>query len=308
MPNCRSETQQPIIRTVAGLLLISLTTFGLTGCGGDEKEAPAGTAGQSPVAGESPNLESGNEPKASSEDENVGSVKGVVMFSGQVPELKMLIEQGSEVKDAKVCSVHAIPDESLVVNSENQGVANVFVFLGRAPRGVDTRTPQSPVVIDQKGCRFFPHALLTQTGQTLTAISSDDVAHNIHTFPLRNEPINTIMQANDQKGLNMTLTRPESQPFKVYCDIHPWMAAYVLVLDHPFMAVTDENGEFEIPDLPVGTQNLKIWHERVGFLEKEYEVTIEKDTPTEIELEYAEEKFAAKEIAGLKSVVFSANP
>ncbi len=297
MPSCRRNTQQTITRTVAGLCLISLTTLGLTGCGGDENKSPAGTSGKSPAAAKSPSTDSGKKPKTSPKEDGVVSVTGVVKITGSVPELKLLVEKGSEVKDAKVCAAQAIPNESLVVNSENHGVANVFIFLGRAPRGVKTRTPQSPVVIDQKGCRFFPHALLTQTSQTLNAISSDDVAHNIHTFPLRNESINSILQPNDQKGLDIELSFPESQPFKVMCDLHPWMEAYVLALDHPFMAVTDENGKFEIKDLPVGTHQLKIWHEKVGYLEKEYEVTIEKDTPTEIELEYAGDKFATKEIS-----------
>lgn len=156
--------------------------------------SPTGTANKSPTASISTSMDSGKKPKTSPKQDGVVSVSGVVKITGSVPELKLLVEKGSEVKDAKVCTAQAIPNESLVVNSENYGVANVFVFLGRAPRGVKIRTPKSPVVIDQKGCRFFPHAILTQTSQTLNAISSDDVAQNIHTFPLRNESINSTLQ------------------------------------------------------------------------------------------------------------------
>jgi uncharacterized protein (DUF2141 family) len=51
-------------------------------------------------------------------------------------------------------------------------------------------------------------------------------------------------------------------PFK--CDVHGWMNAYVGVLDHPFFAVTGEDGKFAIKGLPAGSYTVEAWHERLG--------------------------------------------
>ena len=75
------------------------------------------------------------------------------------------------------------------------------------------------------------------------------------------------------------------------CDIHSWMKSYQLILDHPYAAVTDENGAFEIPNLPAGKHEFVIWQESGGRLEKEYAVTIKGDDTTEVEIEFAADQF-----------------
>jgi len=76
-------------------------------------------------------------------------------------------------------------------------------------------------------------------------------------------------------------------PIQVKCDLHSWMQAYWLVLDHPYSAITQADGTFEIKDLPVGTHQFRVWHERVGYLERSLKVKIKDGQTTQLDpMEY----------------------
>lgn len=223
-----------------------------------------------------------------------GTLVGKVILDGDAPVLAPLIKSGAgDIKDKEVCGAADVPDESLVVG-EGKGVANVFVYLRRAPKGFKATTPKDPVVLDQKGCVFLPHAAVVQVGQTVLVKSSDAIQHNIHTFPTRNSPVNTLIKPNEDKGFEMKYAKAESDPIEVKCDIHGWMTSYHLILDHPFMAVTDKDGNFKIEGLPAGTHEFRVWHERGGLLEKEYKVEIKAGAENAVELKYAVAKFPSK--------------
>ncbi len=74
----------------------------------------------------------------------------------------------------------------------------------------------------------------------------------------------------------------ERLPVKVGDDIHPWMSAYWLVLDHPYAAITSKGGRFAIRQLPVGTHKFLVWHERAGDLNKSLEVQVESQQQTDL--------------------------
>jgi hypothetical protein len=59
---------------------------------------------------------------------------------------------------------------------------------------------------------------------------------------------------------------------KIVCEVHPWMSAYIHVTEHPYHAVTDIYGEYEIRDVPPGSYRLKVWHESLGVQERQVEV------------------------------------
>jgi hypothetical protein len=125
---------------------------------------------------------------------------------------------------------------------------------------------------------FTPHAMVVLGGQTVEVISSDSVAHNTHTYPLKNQAINVLVAADTSvgKGLAVDYKISESLPLKVACDFHPWMQAYWMVVDHPYAAVTDKDGKFSIPNLPVGDHEFRVWHERKGYLDRKYAVKVQK--------------------------------
>ncbi|MFO1022614.1 MAG: carboxypeptidase regulatory-like domain-containing protein [Planctomycetales bacterium] len=207
-----------------------------------------------------------------------GTISGQIVLDGDVPEMPPLVKKGdATAKDPAVCAAADVPDDALVVNPKNKGIANVFVFLGKAPKDMPAALKKSKdkeVVFDQKGCRFLPHALMVRTDQTVLVKSSDSVSHNTHTFPLRNSATNTTINPNDQTGVPFKMPSMERVPVQVKCDIHPWMKAYWLVLDHPYGAVTDEDGKFKIEGLPEGKHEFMIWQEKPGFINRKYEVTV----------------------------------
>ncbi|MCA9054227.1 MAG: hypothetical protein KDA75_10345 [Planctomycetaceae bacterium] len=222
------------------------------------------------------------------------------------PELPPLVMEGdASVKDADVCAMSTIPNQSVVVGADG-GLANVFIYLGKAPSGAKFEDADGAVDFDQKGCTFTPHCLAIRTGQIIHLLNSDGVPHNVHTKPTRNSAMNSTLQPNDAKGIELKYDKLENVPVQVVCDIHAWMTAYHLPVDHPFVAVTDADGKFEIPNLPAGKHKFRIWHEKAGLLDKEYEVTVQGgDQTTEVEISYPAAKLAQHEGPESKRVILS---
>jgi len=223
-----------------------------------------------------------------------GTLKGKVVFEGAVPKLADLIAKGGAGKDPEVCAAdNAIPNESLIVGDGN-GVKNVFIYLSKAPKGAPkTEMPSEPAIFDQKGCQFLPHCLLLRKGQKLKILSDDPIAHNTHTFPAKNSSFNAGIKAGDREGTEIVYASSESKPFAVKCDYHSWMNAYHLPLDHPYGAISGDDGSFEIKDVPSGKHNFVIWHEgaKGGYLQRKYSVTIKAGETTEVSIPYPAGKF-----------------
>ncbi|MFM7056631.1 MAG: hypothetical protein ACKO2P_06875 [Planctomycetota bacterium] len=218
-----------------------------------------------------------------------GSLKGRVVLSGGSPSLPLLIAKGSAVKDAEVCAAEDVPDERLVVGADG-AVANVFVYLPKAPKGAKSaEVPADPFLFDQKTCRFLPHATIIPVRQTVKVLSNDSVAHNTHTFPQKNAGINSTVNPMDRDGLvSFAYTKAEAVPLAVKCDFHAWMNAWHLPLDHSFGAVSNGSGEFEIPNLPAGKHAFVVWHEAAngGFVQRKLEVEIKAGETAEVSIDY----------------------
>ena len=227
-------------------------------------------------------------------DEGYGTLQGTIKFDGAVPKLPPVVKKAdASARDAAVCAAADVPDESLVVNPDNKGIQNVFVYLKKAPAiHPDLKKSAKPeVTFDQKGCRFLPHVLIVRTDQTIQVLSDDPIAHNTRVNPLNNDPVNVVIKANDRKGAPFKPKKAESLPIQVKCDFHNWMTAYWLVLDHPYAAVTDKDGKFTIEKLPAGDHQFVIWQEQVGYLNRAYKTTITADKTTEADLKFGADKF-----------------
>jgi plastocyanin len=150
----------------------------------------------------------------------------------------------------------------VVLVGPGNGLQNVFVYV---KDGLGDRTfpaPQTPVVLDQKGCKYMPHVFGVQVGQTVEILNSDPTLHNVHAVPKVNAEFNFGQPAGVPKATR-TFEKPEVMvPFR--CDVHGWMAAFGGVVAHPFFAVTAQDGSYEIKGLPAGTYTLEAWHERFG--------------------------------------------
>ena len=231
---------------------------------------------------------------------------GSVSFSDDFKALAPLVAKGGSTKDPAVCGAsEEIPNEELVVNPENKGIANVFVFLPKAPTGYKAPKADKELIFDQKNCKFLPHSLCIQVGQTVKVLSDDGVPHNTHTFPLRNAGFNQTVSPNDRKGVELKYSKAEKLPIEVKCDFHTWMKAYHLILDHPFMAVSDANGKFEIEGLPAGKHEFTVWHEKKGYLDKKLAVEVKAGESKSVDLKYGAKQFATFEGPQPKSTVVS---
>ena len=222
--------------------------------------------------------------------EGFGTFRGQVLVTGEVPVLAPLVAQGAPVKDA-ICAQEAVPNELAVV-SPSGGLANVFVFLRKVPNVDVPPPPADEITVDQKGCRFIPHAFICRVGQPIRLLNSDPVAHNVGLSGAVMS-FNQTLGANDTTGLQIQYERAERLPVKARCDFHGWMQAFQLPLDHPWGAVTDADGAFEITGVPAGPMEFTIWHEKAGYIERVLKVDVPVDGTAEVALEVAGSKLVA---------------
>ncbi len=203
-----------------------------------------------------------------------GNVKGRVVFSGsQIPAPVML----NVSQDQKVCLAKGpIESEELIINKTNFGVKNTFVWLIPAvlqnpePLAIHPNLqaiPKKNVEVDQPCCMFVPHALAMREGQVLVAKNSSTIAHNFNWtgHPLKNPGGNSIIPAGNE--LKVAGLVSDRLGVKMACNIHPWMSGYIKIFTHPYYALTDADGKFEIKDAPVGPCRMVTWQESVGWVD-----------------------------------------
>jgi plastocyanin len=220
-----------------------------------------------------------------------GSVSGQIIWKGDVPEPVIRFKKDAIIKDPEVCAADDVYKDDLIVDKDTKGIANIFVYLPKAPKKINPELKDfdAQIVFDQKNCIFKPHSLLVRAGQSVEVLNSDPISHNTHTYPIRNKGENLVISGNKAagKGTLYSMKSRESLPIQVKCDFHTWMSANWLILDHPYAAITQADGSFEIKDLPAGTHKFRIWHERVGYLERKLTVKVKAGETTELKpLEY----------------------
>ncbi len=208
-----------------------------------------------------------------------GSIVGVVTYEGDAPAPKKI----QVTKDVAICSKTAKYEESLLVD-EKGGIANVVVSITKIARGKDFPDDAS-YQLDQNGCRFVPHVQVLQAGVRVTILNSDGVLHNIHTFSVKNPPINKA-QPKFKKRIRHTFDVPEIVNIK--CDAHGWMSAWVAVAAHPYYAVTDDSGSFRLDDVPPGTYTLEFWHEKLDTMPAEVTIVAGDETTSNVVYKVAE--------------------
>jgi len=192
-----------------------------------------------------------------------GTIAGVVKWSGPVPATATLAIS----KDAAVCDPQSrkrVSLERLIVGPQG-GVANTVVFLRNISEGKAFPTAQIKPLLDQIHCRYEPHILLVPQNSDLDIKSSDATLHTVH------------MEGAATYNLpfpfpNQVATRTMSSPGQVSVKCnggHVWMNAEIFVIPHPYYAVTDESGKFQLTDVPAGEYDLVAWHEGWSVLREE---------------------------------------
>lgn len=194
-----------------------------------------------------------------------GTIKGRFVYKGTAKA-----EPIKPTKDVEFCGKHDLVNETVTVGSDG-GLQNVFVYLYTA-RGkqVDVHESYSaskePKVLDNKGCRFEPHAMTLWTEQPLEIRNSDEgIGHNTNgQLLVANPKFNE--QVTNGAPITKNFTKSEPIPTKVACNVHPWMNGYVLIRDNPYMAVSAADGAFIIENVPAGKHDFVFWHEAKGNL------------------------------------------
>jgi hypothetical protein len=194
------------------------------------------------------------------------SVRGGVTFAGAAPVMK-------EIPNSSCGAGHRNVTEETIVVSKGGGLKNCIVYVEGAPAYEGGAKLAAPL-LDQVGCQYTPHVLGVVVNQPLRVHSADDTLHNVHYDPQANPPKNFAMVG---AGQERTVAFKEAEIFKVTCDVHPWMTAWVGVFENPYFGVTGDDGSYQIDGLPAGTYKLVVWHERLG--KQEQEITVGGDGP-----------------------------
>ncbi len=222
-------------------------------------------------------------------DNGGGELTGVVKFDGPKPERKPIDMTPSKGGAADECTkLHqdaALSEVAMV--SDDGGVANVFVYVKKGlEKGKKYPMPEQPALIDQSKCMYRPRVQGVRVGQDLVIKNSDMLTHNTRSYAFRNRAFNISQPAGSDQRTKV-FNRPE-RAIQLGCDFHSWMKAYVFAMDHPFFAVTDQEGHFKIEGLPPGKYTVEAWHEEFGELEAE--ATVGPTGSTELDFTFKDKQ------------------
>jgi len=277
------------------LLVLFLLPFlalllSVPGCGKAKK--PAGGSGDLEDFSDKGSKDSGETAKKELPSMGYASLRGLVTYEGEKPQVGTLRPEMEKHKDAAHCLMgkeDEIIEQTWIVGGPNKGVANVVIFL-KAPKDsyfkIDKKKVEEPVEIRQPHCAFMPHVValfpeyydgkgFVPTGQVLKVVNDAKMSHNtkISGDPDKNSPINKTLLPGSHEPV---VLKPQAKPLEIACNFHNWMSAKAWVFDNPYHAVTkgdaekdkaEDFGKYEIPEVPAGIEvNVVAWHQGAGFI------------------------------------------
>ncbi len=187
-----------------------------------------------------------------------GEISGKISFEGKTPRMKKLKLEADPIC---VSNNEVPPAAEWLIVDKSGGVKNMIVSVKEGLSG-SRNLPSETVVLDQQGCVYRPHVLAVMAGQVVDILNNDGIMHNVHALPKINREFNKAMPKFKKKIT--TQFEKSEKPFKIKCDVHPWMISYIGVFDHPYFAVTGDDGTYSISGLSSGEYVIEAWHERLG--------------------------------------------
>ncbi len=207
-------------------------------------------------------------PTAGSSPAEAATLRGRVVFEGTPPKRRS-IDMSAEPHCAQMRE--GFLAETVVVG-ENGGLQNAIVYVSKGtagmrfePKAGEVLIAMEPnagtVLIDQVGCTYRPHVIAVMVGEMFRFRNSDPVTHNVHSLAAMNDQFNLSQSTQGQVNA-FSFNSPELAA-RIKCDTHPWMGCWIAVFDHPFFAVTYEDGTFSIGGLPPGEYEISAWQEKL---------------------------------------------
>jgi hypothetical protein len=201
----------------------------------------------------------GEQVKAAGE----GTITGTVKLSGTAPHMKGI----DMSKDPYCVSQHKdspVKLENVVVGA-NRGLENVVLYISEGlSSAAASAVPSQEPEFDQKGCMYTPHVMAVDADQKFKVVTSDQTTHNIHPLPAPGTG-NIGWNKSQPPGAPPIVSSWKNQEIAipVKCNIHPWMHGWHVVVKGPY-AVTDDNGNFTIKNVPAGSYTVSAWQEEYG--------------------------------------------
>ena len=229
-------------------------------------------------------------------------ITGKVNLDGKAPEQKEIDMSG--VKECAAKHTDPVPEQTVVADDKGN-LANVIVAIKKEEgKDLPGEVPTEAGVLDQKGCMYEPHVQALMVGQAFKVKNDDEFLHNVHSLSSVNPPFNFGQPTKDD-GKDVEPFKA-AEMFRVKCDVHPWMSAYIGVFEHPYFAVSKEDGTYKIPTkgLADGDYTLTFWHEKYASDPVEEKVTV-KDGKAEVNHTFKAE--AAMAEPAVKDVVLASS-
>jgi len=198
---------------------------------------------------------------------NAGSISGTVRLGGS----KYQAEEMEMTKDHTSCGKSkASPRLEL---GKNNLVKNAVVYIEGITAG--KKLDQSgTVIVNQERCEYAPHISIVPLGSQLVITNSDPILHNVHAYDDLRSRQTAFNIAQPIRGQKTTVKQAAlakcGEQISLTCDAgHPWMSGFVFSTSHPYYAVTDSNGHFQLDDVPPGSYKVVMWHEGVAVTHKD---------------------------------------
>ena len=203
-----------------------------------------------------------------------GTIKGTVRLAGDLVKPKKV----PVTIDQYICGKEK-EAEDVVLSSDNS-IRYAVVSLQTPPPGAKWDAPLPPAQIDQKQCVFVPRVVVVPAAGSVEFLNSDRLLHNLKSFSKANSPFNKA----HPKARTISVVFKGPEIIRIECDLHSWMRAWVVVADHPFYAVTNEQGAFALDNVPAGKYILQVWQESLGIVTKEVAVGDKAATTVTVEM------------------------
>ncbi len=195
---------------------------------------------------------------------NNGQIAGKIYFEGDKPTLAPINMDKDPVCVSEENGKVTAQDGAV---NDNATLPNAFVYVKSSSAELPHTPPRNSVDLTQKGCMYEPHVLGIMVGQPLQVLTLDPTTHNIHVVPTNNRDWNVTQQPGSPSMI-WRFTHPEIM-IPVHCNEHPWMKAYIGVVDNPFFAVTGKEGNFLLKNVPPGQYTLAVWTATFGTQQKD---------------------------------------